>query len=72
MEACNLQSECNVMGREFHLKEMDLLGAYHPSELKTLSDRASELEQYVVHEIQSHGVRLNRYDSLEEFLAANS
>lgn len=71
VEACNLQSELNVVSREFPLKEMNLLGAYHPSELSALSSRATELEQYVVDEIQSHGVKLNCYDSLEEFLAAN-
>lgn len=67
-EACNLQNELNIVGEEFGLKEMDLIGCFHATDLQALSQKATELENYIVSEIENHGVKIRRYDTLEEFL----
>lgn len=71
IDACNLQSELGIVGEEFGLREMDLLGAFDGDHLHLLSQRATELEDYIVTEIVNHGVALKKYDTLEEFLANN-
>ena len=71
-DAINLQHELNIIKEEFGLGEMDLLGSFDTENLNTFKKRAQELEQYIVAEIENHGVILNKYDSLEQFLAKNS
>lgn len=68
-DACNLQSELIIVGEEFGLREMDLLGVFDTADLKPLSERADELERYIVSEIARHGVVIRRYDSVDEFLS---
>ncbi len=70
-EACNLQNELNIVGEEFSLKEMNLMECFDALDLNTLSQTATELENYIVSEIENHGVKINRYDTLEEFLTKN-
>lgn len=71
-EACQLQSELDIVGEEFMLGEMDLLGYFDLYNLEPLSRRASELEQNIVSAIENHGVKIKRYTTLEEFLAAET
>jgi hypothetical protein len=70
-DAVTLQRELNVVKEEFGLREMDLLGAFDAEDLRGLKRRAQELEQYITSEITGHGVTLNKYDTLEDFLAKN-
>lgn len=71
-DALNLQHELNIIKEEFGLREMDLLGSFDATNLSGLKRRAQELERYIVSEIESHGVAINKYDTLEQFLAKNS
>jgi len=71
-EALSLQYELNIIKEEFGLREMDLLGSFEPKKLILLKKRAGELEKYIISEIESHGVSINKYDSIEQFLAKNS
>lgn len=71
-DAINLQHELNIIKEEFGLREMDLLGCFDAASLSTFKQRAKELEQYVISEIENHGITLNKYDTLEQFLAKNS
>ena len=71
-DALNLQHELNIIKEEFGLMEMDLLGSFDTTNLSGLKQRAQELERYIVSEIESHGVAINKYDTLEQFLAKNS
>jgi hypothetical protein len=71
-DAINLQHELNIIKEEFGLREMDLLGSFDTANLGAFKQRARELELYVVSEIEKHGVTLNKYDTLEQFLAKNS
>lgn len=69
-EACQLQSELDIVGEEFGLSEMDLLGCFDASDLAPLSRRAAELEHAIVSTIERQRVKIKRYDTLEDFLAA--
>jgi len=71
-DALNLQHELNIIKEEFGLQEMDLLGSFDATNLSELKQRAQELERSIVSEIESHGVAINKYDTLEQFLAKNS
>jgi hypothetical protein len=71
-DAISLQHELNIIKEEFGLQEMDLLGSFDATNLSAFRQRAQELEQYIISEIENHGVILNKYDTLEQFLAKNS
>jgi hypothetical protein len=70
-EACNLQNELSIVGEEFGLRKMDLLGSFDTADLNELVKRATDIEEYIVSEIKSHGVKLKKYDTLDEFLSNN-
>lgn len=69
VDACFLQNELNIVGEEFGLKEMDLLGCFDAADLSALSRKATELEEYIISEIESHGVKIRRYSTPEAFLS---
>ncbi len=70
-DAISLQYELNIIREEFGLCEVNLLGSFNAADLSTFKQKARECEQYIISQIESHGVVLNRYDTLEEFLAKN-
>ena len=69
-EACQLQSEMDIVGEEFFIKETDLLGYFDHSNLESLSARASELESIIIRTIESNGATIKRYDNIDTFLSA--
>ncbi len=69
--ACRLQNELSIIQEEFVLKELDLVGVFNAEDLNPLLQRASELEKYIIYEIEAHGVDIRHYDTLEDFLAQN-
>ena len=69
---CSLQRELDIVKLEFGLNEMDLLGRYSAENLMDFRIRAEELEKYIVSEIIKHGVVLDEYNSVEDFLMKNS
>jgi len=71
VDACNLQNELSIIAEEFRLGEIDLLGCFDAQNLAPLSQRAAEVEQFIVDAIEKQGVKIKRYDTLEDFLAAN-
>ena len=71
VDACNLQNELSIVSEEFGLRKMDLLGCFDPTNLNELINQATELEKYIVSEIESHGVKLKKYDTLDAFLSEN-
>ncbi len=68
---CMLQHELDIVGAEYGLQAMDLLGVYDAADLSALHKRAKELEEYILCEIRGHDVRLASYATVEEFLAEN-
>ena len=82
IDACSLQNELSIIGEEFgllhsfnvdgklDLSELDLLSCFDALNLELLSDRADELEKMIVYAIESQGIAIRRYDTLESFLIA--
>lgn len=70
-DACFLQNELSIVSEEFRLRKMDLLGCFDAANLNELVNRAAELENYIVLEIESHGIKLKKYDTLDAFLSKN-
>lgn len=71
-DACNLQNELSIVSEEFGLDKMDLLGSFDATNLNELTNRATELEKYIVTEIESHGVKLRKYDTLFDCIEDNN
>jgi len=69
-EALQLQGELDIVGEEFGLGELDLLGCFDNSDLTPLRRRADELEKFIIAAIEEQGLKIRSYDTLEEFLAA--
>ncbi len=70
-DAVHLQNELSIIREEFGLRDMDLLGAYDASRLGSLAERAHGIERYILSVIEEHGVVLNRYETIEDFLKEN-
>ena len=70
VDACSLQNELSIIAEEFGLEEMDLLGCYDAGHLDWLSSRALELENIILAAIESNGIPIRRYETLEEFMAS--
>lgn len=70
LQACSLQSELDMIGDEFGLGEMDLLGCFDSQDLEPLARRAAELESGIASVIEENGVKIRRYDTLDAFLSA--
>ncbi len=70
-DAINLQHELNIIKEEFRLREMDLLGHFDTTDLSEFMKKVQEAEWYIISEIESHGVVLNKYNTLEQFLEKN-
>jgi hypothetical protein len=69
-EACNLQPELNDISEEYGIapEKLGLLTAYSPNDLSRLGNYAREIEEFIINEITSHGVKLHKYETLEDFL----
>ena len=71
-EAYHLQNEISIVSEEYGLGEMDLLGFYEPKKLQTLAKQAQVLESRIVGAIESRGIQIRQYESLEDFLKKNT
>ncbi len=71
-DAIRLQHELNMIKDDFGLREMDLLGSFDSENLHAFKNQALKLEQYIISEIETHDVKINKYSTLEEFLEKNS
>lgn len=63
-----LQAELDYATDEYGLKKMDLLGLFDPDNLMVINKQGHEIEDYIVRVIEEHNIRINRFDSLEDFL----
>ena len=70
-DACYLQEELIVIAQEFQLEELNLLDSFHADSLAGLELRSRKLEQIIRRILTEHGIRINEYDSLNEFLNAS-
>ena len=73
MDACSLQNELILVKDEYGIDEdkLDLLGYFNFENLSIIHKRSLELEDYVIEEIEKNGVKINKYDTIDEFLKKN-
>lgn len=70
-DACYLQNELLYVAEEFQIEELNLLDSFIPEDLELLAFRSNQLEQIIRRIIADHGISINEYNSLEDFLAAD-
>lgn len=70
-DACYLQNELLYVAEEFQIEELNLLDSFIPEDLELLAFRSNQLEQIIRGIIADHGISINEYNSLEDFLAAD-
>ena len=70
-DACMLQNECNAMGEEYGLPEMDLMSAFDCNDLTALSEQASEVERRVGAWIAERTELVEEYGTFEEYAEKN-
>lgn len=64
----HFQHEFDYIQKDFGLNEMKLLEAFDANNLKGFSEKLQEIEAYIVSEIEGNGVKIHKYDTLEEFI----
>ena len=68
VDACYLQSELDIVGEEFCIGEMDLLGCFDANNLEPLLDCAMALEKSIITIIEGHNIKIRSYETLDDFL----
>jgi hypothetical protein len=71
-ECFNIQIELNALSDEYGLEKSDLLGAYNENDLQSVSTLAKAIEDGLTEAIAANGVKLRKYDTIEEFLTDES
>ena len=69
-DACNLQNELGIICSAYSLETLDLLGEFDAYDLKLLADRTLLIEEKIIEVIESNGITIRRYDTLEAFIVA--
>jgi hypothetical protein len=72
MWGCFLQSELDIVKEEFNLDEMDLLVTFNANDLQAFRRQAEELENYIKNAIKKQGLKLDTYNSVDDFVRKNS
>lgn len=68
-DACYLQEEFLYIAQEYKLPEFNLLDSFDKKNLSLLTERAKTLEITIQGILAEHGVKINSYTSVEDFLA---
>ncbi len=71
IRGCYLQSELDIVGEEFGLGELDMLGAYNANDLMSYRQRAEIIEKRIRSIIIEHGAVIDEYKSISDFLIKN-
>lgn len=72
MWGCMLQNETDAVAAEFGIKDVDMLSAFDADNLPVFRKRAEDVERRVIEAIESHGVEIESYASVEDFIEKNS
>jgi hypothetical protein len=72
IRGCFLQSELDIVGEEFELGEMDLLGSFDAGDMTKFRSQAETLAKKVISATEGHNVKIDKYDSIDEFLKKNT
>jgi len=68
-DACYLQEEFLYIAQEYKVQELNLLDSFDKDNLSLLAERANSLEIIIQGILADHGVKINSYNSVEDFLA---
>ena len=68
-DACYLQEEFLYIAQEYKVQEFNLLDSFDKNNLSLLAERANKLEITIQGILTEHGVKINSYTSVEDFLA---
>lgn len=71
-DACYLQEEFLYIAQDYKVEELNLLDSFDKDNLSLLADRANQLEKIIQTILTGHGVKINSYSSIEDFLAERS
>lgn len=71
-DASYLQEEFFYIAQDYKVEELNLLDSFDKDNLSLLADRANQLEKIIKAILKDHGVKINSYSSVEEFLAERS
>ena len=71
-DACYLQEEFLYIAQEYKVEEFNLLDSFDKKNLSLLAERANKLEITIQGILADHGVKINSYSSVEDFLAKRS
>lgn len=70
VDATYLQGELLCIARDYGVVEYNLLDSYDPNRLELLRRRADRIESEIRDIISSHGVKIDEFDTLDEFLTS--
>jgi hypothetical protein len=65
---CNLHNEADKWGAKFGITDTDIFSSFQPDDLPGFRKRAEAVEAKFRESIATHGVELDEYRSVEEFL----
>ncbi len=71
-DACYLQNELLYVADEFGLEEMNLLDSFNADDLELLVFRSGAIEQEILHTLEVHGIEVNSFASIADFLNSNT
>lgn len=69
VDANYLQGELLCIARDYGVPEYNLLDSYDSNRLELLRHRADRIESEIRDIISSHGVKIDEFDTLEDFFA---
>lgn len=68
---CFLQNEVDSVGTEYGLTDIDLMGSFNPDDLAAFRERAERVEGGFISAIEAHGVTIDSYEDVNDFLRRN-
>jgi len=68
---CGLQGEVEEWGQKFGIADIDIMSAYNANNLNSFRKQAEKIELCFRAEIEENGVKLDEYQTIEDFLASN-
>jgi len=69
---CNLQNAVDEMGAKFGIEDTDIFSYFNAKDLAKFRNRAECVEQVFRQAIASNGVKIDEYETVQDFLHINS
>lgn len=69
IDACYLQEEFLYIAQDYKIDELNLLDSFDKDNLSLLADRSNQLEKIIQGILTDHQIKINSYNSIEDFLS---